>query len=349
MKTPARSIASLALLISAPAFAQDQLPPGIWTNTEDVYFAEEEGREKAETAMYEVADDGRWRMIDAFGKPQSEWNGAPIEGLSPRDGGSGWEVSGSELRKARRFSCWVSARKFADKPDGSADWSYSRGLESFDQGGRVFVSGDGEAPDVTFRLRNVTWAAGSRNRPSLVLYVHKDDPVRAVSYSWASPDAELIGINLRWVQGSCGLVQTENDEDTGGILDPSLVAAGETWRSLYESGDWESLRALYTDDAVLMTQGQEKIESADKIVEFLQRLSNIGATVGFQFKPEEARVENDLGFVTAAYRMDIAFPGQEPSVVVGRSFLVYKRQDGEWKLWRDMDNFAPDVTPEDFE
>ncbi|MHA7819796.1 MAG: YybH family protein [Erythrobacter sp.] len=348
MLKPAQILTAATLLTAAPALGQTELPLGIWTNTEDVYFAEEEGRERSDEVMLEVAEDGRWRAIDAFGEAQGEWSDAPIAGLARRDGGSGWQVSGSELRKARRFSCWVSVRKFAGNEDGSADWSFVRGLDSFDQGGRVFVPGDSEAPDVTFRLRNVTWAAGSRNRPSLVLYVHKDDPVRAASYSWTSPDADLVGINLRWVQGSCGLAESEASADNEPSLDPSLVMAGEMWRSLYEAGDWEALRALYTDDAVLMTQGQEKIEGADNIVAFLQRLSNMGANVTFQFKPEEALVENELGFVTALYRMDIAFPGRDPAVVAGRSLLIYKRVDGAWKLWRDMDNFAPDATPESF-
>jgi len=127
-----------------------------------------------------------------------------------------------------------------------------------------------------------------------------------------------------------------------------LVEAGARWQVLYEAGEWEELRTLYADDAVLMTQGQPKIEGADAILAFLQRLSQSGAKVGFRFDPEEAVVEGDLGFVTAKYRMDIAFPGREPSSLAGRSFLVYKWQDGMWKLWRDIDNLAPDVTPEDF-
>ena len=128
-----------------------------------------------------------------------------------------------------------------------------------------------------------------------------------------------------------------------------LAEAGERWRANYMAGDWETLRTLYTDDAVLMTQGQAKIEGADNIVAFLQRLGNAGASVEFLFNDEEAVVENGLGFVTAKYRMDITFPGAEPTIVVGRSFLVYKWEGGEWKLWRDMDNMAPDVTPEHFE
>ena len=204
---PTLALATMAL--AAPAQAEDSLPPGIWTNTEDVYFANEEGRERHAWVGYEVAEDGRWRTIDAFGQPQAEFTDAAMTNVSRRQDGSGWQVFDSELRKARPFSCWVSVRKFAGKPDGSADWTFARGLAIFDQGGRIFVPGNDEAPDVTFRLRNVTWAKGSRNRPSLVLYVHKQDPDRAESYSWASPDAALIGINLRWVQGSCSRVEED--------------------------------------------------------------------------------------------------------------------------------------------
>jgi len=196
---------SAAFMLAAPsvAAAQEVLPAGIWTNTEDAYFAEEEGRPRPEPLFFEVDADARWRAVDAFGTAQSEWQAAPIPGLERRDGGSGWQIAGSEIRRARPFTCWVSVRKFAAKPDGTPAWTFAGGLASFDQGGRINIPGQGEAPDVSLRLRNVTWAQGSRNKPSLVLYVHKDDPERAEGYSWASPDATLVGINLRWMQGSC--------------------------------------------------------------------------------------------------------------------------------------------------
>ncbi|ANU06356.1 hypothetical protein [Paraurantiacibacter namhicola] len=205
--------AALALMLAGaaatgavPAAAQDSLPPGIWTNTEDQYFAEEEGREKPEWFALEVAQDGRWRSVDAFGEPSGdaggEWQEGPVPAVTARDGG-GWQWRGSELRRARPFSCWISVRKFAGKPDGSADWTFAANLPVYDQGGRIFMDGAGIAPDVTLRMRNVTWARGSRNKPSLVIYMHRDDPDRAESYSWTSPDATLVGINLRWVQASC--------------------------------------------------------------------------------------------------------------------------------------------------
>ena len=202
MKRLQTTLIAGATLFAAPALAETPLPEGIWTNTEDAYFAEEEGREQADWIAIEVDRNGQWRRIDAFGVAETEWSSDAIPALSARAEG-GWQIGESELRQARAMSCWVSVRKFAAKPDGSPDWTFTNNLAIFDQGGRVMVPGEGVAPDVTIRVRNVTWARGSRNKPSLVLYIHKQDPVRAESYSWASPDAALVGVNLRWVQASC--------------------------------------------------------------------------------------------------------------------------------------------------
>ena len=90
------------------------------------------------------------------------------------------------------------------KEDGSTDWVFARDLELHDQGGRVTAGGgDSGAEPVTLRMRAVHWPAPSTNRPSLVLYVHKQDPDRAESYSWADIDARRVGLNLRWMQASC--------------------------------------------------------------------------------------------------------------------------------------------------
>jgi len=163
-----------------------------------------------------------------------------------------------------------------------------------------------------------------------------------------TPVALALALALGVAAPSPALAQTAEQSSPN-----SLVAVGERWRQLYEAGDWETLRTLYTDDAVLMSQGQPKIEGADAILAFLQRLSEQGATVTFQFAPEHAVIENGLGFMIAKYRMDVAFAGGETVTVAGRSMLVYKWQDGRdgsgWRIWRDIDNFAPDAVPEDFE
>ncbi len=102
-------------------------------------------------------------------------------------------------RKARQFECWMTATQ----RDG--DSTFRRGLTVHDQGGTIWMETEEDAPQqVGIKLRNVRWPYG-RNRPSLVLYAYKPDQDQAVSYAWADPGAQRIGINLRWMQASCTL------------------------------------------------------------------------------------------------------------------------------------------------
>lgn len=102
------------------------------------------------------------------------------------------------MRRARAFTCWISPQK----EDG--EYGFEAGLVVHDQGGRAWTSGE-DAPRVGIKIRNVVWPAG-RNRDSLVLYAYRGgDAESAVSYTWTSPDADRIAINLRWMQASCTL------------------------------------------------------------------------------------------------------------------------------------------------
>ena len=99
-------------------------------------------------------------------------------------------------RKARRFECWMTAMQ----RDG--EWTFRRGLEICDQGGMVWLATEEQPPEkVGIKMRNVRWPYGN-NRPSLVLYAYRPDEDRVVSYAWADPSAQRIGINLRWMQAS---------------------------------------------------------------------------------------------------------------------------------------------------
>ncbi|MGP1281522.1 MAG: hypothetical protein ACTS1X_00975 [Parasphingopyxis sp.] len=120
-----------------------------------------------------------------------------------------------EMRRARPVSCWISVRRTDPVPEGESEWTFDANLTMHDQGGRIRAGGgDSGAPVAIVRMRNVVWPPPTRNRPSLVLYVHtEDEPDRAVSYSWADPSAERIGINLRWMQASCTVQQTEEGPD----------------------------------------------------------------------------------------------------------------------------------------
>jgi hypothetical protein len=109
-----------------------------------------------------------------------------------------------DFRRAKSYTCWVSAPKLIKKADGSTDWAFMAGLKLHDQGGRIWTATDEpSSTKIGLKLRNVMWPSGT-NKPALTLYVYKpEDTEKAVSYVWADPEAKLIGINLRWMQGSC--------------------------------------------------------------------------------------------------------------------------------------------------
>jgi uncharacterized protein (TIGR02246 family) len=122
-----------------------------------------------------------------------------------------------------------------------------------------------------------------------------------------------------------------------------LVSAGDSWNALYAKNDWDGLRKLYTDDAWLMTDKAPAAKGADAIIAYLRRFRDMGATVTFRFEPEDVRVDGKTGTVVAKYWMTAQMPGRPEIRTAGRSLLIYRREGGKWKLWRDMDNTTPDV------
>lgn len=204
-------LSTMVLLLLGIQSAPPNPPPepGIYTNEEQVYFERDAGRTPPDwVGMRIERQDNRLvaQPIDGFGRPVGPATPPPLV-YDRRADGSGFDLSVGRsivrLNRARPFTCWISVRRFADRASGEADWSFDRGLALHDQGGRVLVRPDG-APPVVIRMRHVIWPPPSPNRPSLVLYVHRPEtPDVAESYSWADPDARMVGINLRWMQASC--------------------------------------------------------------------------------------------------------------------------------------------------
>jgi hypothetical protein len=190
------SLIAIAMLAAAAA-----LPPGQYSNEEEVYFAKEAGKAPPPWLAVTV-DAGGWHAVDAFGSPVAAPKALSL--TSDPNGLAATLPDGTRtlLRKGRPATCWVAARKNEKKADGSDDYAFTGNLKLHDQGGRARAGGNGAA-EVVIRMRNVVWPSGA-NRPSLVLYVHKpDNPDHAEAYAWADLKAARVGVNLRWVQASC--------------------------------------------------------------------------------------------------------------------------------------------------
>ncbi len=145
-------------------------------------------------------------------------------------GGGGMQVSARELwldsgngdpywlERSREFHC------YADVPGvgGGRDIPFQRydDISLHDQGGEHwFTTRDADQRQLGLRLLRVNWhvlneANGNFNRNSLVLYVSErfaDGSEKEHSYAFTDPDADRIGLNLKWMLVNCAMTPRQLD------------------------------------------------------------------------------------------------------------------------------------------
>ncbi|MDA9219847.1 hypothetical protein N9O79_03900 [Luminiphilus sp.] len=132
--------------------------------------------------------------------------------------GSRHSDSAVKLHRSRAFTC------YADIPGvgGGRDEPYTRydNLSLHDQGAETWFT-DKDGRTLGLRLFNVDWPInnyeGYFTRDSLVIYVVEkfdDGTTKEHGYAFTLPEANRIGINLKWLLASCFMVSGKVDTPT---------------------------------------------------------------------------------------------------------------------------------------
>lgn len=157
--------------------------------------------------------------------------------------------------------------------------------------------------------------------------------------AWSAVRAAAVGAGGLLVLAGSPAVRAEAG------LDREIRAAADAWVAAYTAGDLDRLMALYTPDTKVMLGGQPKHDSLPAVrAYFSQVLQRPRGTFELAFEDVQ-RTGPDTAQLISLFRMRVpaAEPGAPERVFTGRSLLLYKRVDGRWLIWRDIDNTTPDA------
>jgi CpeT/CpcT family (DUF1001) len=105
-----------------------------------------------------------------------------------------------KLKRTHLFKGWYSL----ERPDKPGEFIAARDLRLHDQGGRQWVTDNGQKTKYWFELSNVIYG---KDLVVLKLALYEESKEKSIAYTWATPGSRNIGINLRWF--SAGLTAME--------------------------------------------------------------------------------------------------------------------------------------------
>lgn len=133
-----------------------------------------------------------------------------------------------------------------------------------------------------------------------------------------------------------GEEQTAIPEDMG-LPDEdveTILSIDRSFQEAVKNGDWQVLRAVYAEDAVILPPGAETVEGVDAIMEFWQSGSRAGGLEGFNTDTEVIHGDATIGYHRGTWSY-----GSGDEMVNGKYLWVLRRMpDGQWKIVADMSN-----------
>ncbi len=126
-------------------------------------------------------------------------------------------------------------------------------------------------------------------------------------------------------------------EDAAAAIEEAAMA----WEAAFNGGDGKGVAALYTDDAVLLPPGAERVDGQAAIAEFWQGAIDAGLTDA-DLDTVEVVEDGNLAYEVGTVTLTAPTSDGGSAPVSGKYIVVWQQaDDGAWRLHRDIWNMNP--------
>ena len=154
----------------------------------------------------------------------------------------------------------------------------------------------------------------------------------------------VLGVITILLAAHPGFCQTKNPSPAPEAPSEALAEAkraidkgNSQWIEAWEKGDPELVAALFTDDAVMLSQGGKVFKGRQQILERQKEaMQSVTPPIKVSVVTVKIWLDGDIVYETGKYKYEYAEKGK-PTTEEGRYVTMWKRQDdGSWKLSMDM-------------
>lgn len=118
----------------------------------------------------------------------------------------------------------------------------------------------------------------------------------------------------------------------------AIQNSASRFSQFYVEGDYAGMANLYTQDAVLMSPGQDMIYGREAIQKFWSR-DTAYHQVFHKTKSDKLEIINNLAFDNGFWYSEANYKGEKRPLASGKYLIIWKKNDnGEWKMYHDIWN-----------
>jgi uncharacterized protein (TIGR02246 family) len=124
-----------------------------------------------------------------------------------------------------------------------------------------------------------------------------------------------------------------NTSDVRGAID----RVNRTFVDAYNRGDAGGVAAAYTDNATIMPPGSPRVSGRKGIQQFWQGAMDAGVRA-VALRTDDIEVAGDMAREVGTATITMQPPSGEAQTAIAKYLVIWKRQDGEWRLHTDIWN-----------